>query len=53
MSTDKQTENQEKASELEAEQLDQVVGGRKAIFGKLGPKTGGAGIIEDPCAGGE
>lgn len=54
MSSEKQqNENPEQASELEINQLDEVVGGRKAIVTKLGPKGGSAGVISDPCAGGE
>lgn len=52
MSSDKQDENAQ-ASELDSGQLDEVVGGRKALQTALRPKKGGAGIAEDPCAGGE
>lgn len=54
MSSDKQqSEQQEKASELEIERLDEVVGGRKALHTMAAPKPGGAGVISDPCSGGE
>jgi hypothetical protein len=51
MATDtKQNQQNQQAAELQSDQLDQVVGGRKPVI-TGGRKPGGK--TEDPCAGGE
>lgn len=44
--------NEDQPAEIEAEQLDEVAGGRKSLQTMAKPK-GSAGLIADPCEGGE
>jgi hypothetical protein len=49
--TSKQNEQDQQASELQSDQLDDVVGGRAPVIG--GTRKPGGGKTGDPCAGGE
>lgn len=45
--------NEDQPVEIATDELDEVAGGRKPLQTAAKPKGGGAGVVSDPCSGGE